>query len=77
MFKKIQATYRHLCGVKILIHYHQSILKALNQKWSGGTDTLLESVSYLSLAAFTTDFKGVWSRVCPETTSFLSAGPGC
>ena len=63
MFKKIQATHRHLCGVEVLIHCHQSILKALNQEWSGGADTLLQSVSYLSLAAFTTDFKGVWSRV--------------
>lgn len=59
MFKKIQATYRQLCGVKVLTHCHQSILKGLNQEWSGGTDTLLQSVSYLSLAAFSTDFKGV------------------
>ena len=51
MLKKIQTTYRHLCGVKVPIHSHQSILEALNQEWFGGCDALLQSVSHLSLAA--------------------------
>lgn len=49
--------------VKVLTHCHQSILKGLNQGGLGVLMPFFSQSPYLSLAAFSTDFKGVWSRI--------------